>query len=71
MYTAPKAIYFISMDEALEIVKEWEKNYEVNNNLYIAMENGKICAIDNTDGECYVEDFKTIEAAVKWLLEID
>ena len=62
-----KAVYFISMDEAVEIVKEWERNPEANRNLYIATENNKICAIDNTDGECWTEDFKSLEEAVKWL----
>lgn len=66
-----KAIYFITMDKALAIVKEWENNHEVNNNLYIAMEGNKICAIDNTSGDCWTEDFHSLEEAVKWLLEIE
>lgn len=66
-----KAIYFITMDEAFYIVKHWEVNRKVNNKRFIAMENGKICAIDNTDGNCWTEDFNTLEEAVKWLLDIE
>ena len=66
-----KAVYFISMDEALEIVKEWDTNPKANNNLYIAMENNNICAIDNTTGECYTEDFHSLEEAVNWLFEVE
>ena len=66
-----KKIYFITMDEALEVVKRWERNKEVNRHFFIAMENNKICAIDNTSGECWTEDFHTIDEAVKWLFEIE
>ena len=62
------AINFITMDAAFEIVKEWERNPEANRELYIAIENGKICAIDNTDGNCWAEDFPTLDEACKWLL---
>mgnify|MGYP003456638607 CR=1 FL=1 len=65
-----KPIYFITMDEAFEIVKRWEINKNVNRHLFIAMENEKICAIDNTSGECYAEDFITLEEAVKWLFDL-
>ena len=61
-------INFISMDEAYNIVKEWEKNPEAHRELYVAAENGKICAIDNTDGNCWAEDFPTLDEACKWLL---
>lgn len=64
-------INFISMKEAFKIVKEWEKNPEANRELYVAAENGKICAIDNTDGNCWTEDFRTLEEALKWLLDLE
>ena len=66
-----KKIYYITMDEATEVVTRWERNRNVNRHLFLAIEDNKICAIDNTDGECWAEDFKTIEEAVKWLLEIE
>ena len=59
------------MDEALKVVKRWEKNPEKNNHLFLAIEGDKICAIDNTDGNCWAEDFKTIGEAVRWLLELE
>lgn len=63
-------IYYITMDEGLEIVEEWEKNPQKNQNLYIAIgeEGAHVCGIDNTDGNCWVEEFKTSEEAKKWLL---
>lgn len=66
-----KNICYITMDEALEVVKRWEVNKKVNRHLFLAIENDKICAIDNTDGECWAEDFRTIDEAVKWLLDIE
>lgn len=66
-----KKIYYITMDQAFEVVKRWEINKQVNRHLFLAMEDNKICAIDNTDGECYTEDFQTLEEAVKWLLDIN
>ena len=66
-----KNIYYITMDEATEVVNRWAVNQSVNRHLFLAIENGKICAIDNTDGECWAEDFPTIDEAVKWLLDLD
>lgn len=65
-----KKIYYITKDEAIEIVREWENsNGEANRNLYIHKDGNKIVAIDNTDGQCWVEEFTTLEAARKWLLD--
>lgn len=64
-----KAIYFITTDEANEIVEKWEQNPKVNNNYYIATELHRICAIDNTDGECWTEEFNTLDDAVNWLFD--
>ena len=66
-----KEINFITPEEALYIVRHWEYNRKVNRRLFIAMGGEKIAAIDNTTGECYAEDFDTLEEAVKWLLEIE
>lgn len=66
-----KAIHFITPEDALYVVKHWTYNRKVNNKRFIAMGDGKIAAIDNTTGECFAEDFDTLEEAVKWLLEIE
>ena len=71
-----KRIKHITPDEAFDIVKEfctteYEDIPEAHKHLFIAIENGKVCAIDNTDGNCWVEDFNTLEEAVKWLLDIE
>ena len=58
----------VTAEEAIRIVVEWQNsNGTANRNRYITNDNGKIVAIDNTDGDCWVEEFDTIEAAEEWL----
>ena len=53
----------VSPEEAERIIIEWENSHG------IATIDGKwVVAIDNTDGNCWVEQFETIEAAEQWLI---
>ena len=69
MKKAQNPIYFITPEEALEIVKIWQDHPERNNDLYIAEAETTFVAIDNTSGDCFTEEFKTLTEAIKWLLE--
>ena len=59
----------VSPEEADRIIIEWENSNGIaNRNLYLTIEGKWVVAIDNTDGNCWVEQFETIEAAEQWLI---
>lgn len=69
-----KKIYHITSDEAEKIIFEWENNPEANKNLYICEniyeDEIRFVGIDNTDGNCWTEEFNTLEEAKDWLLNV-
>lgn len=64
-----QTIYLITPETALDIVKRWEQGDESIRELYLANDGSKYIAIDNTSGECYVEEFTSRNNAIKWLTE--
>ena len=67
-------IELIKPEKAVEIVNlavdELEKGItKSNRNLYIAKDGDKYIAIDNTNGDCWTEEFKSLYVANCWLMD--
>lgn len=63
-------IYKVSPEELNEYVDRWTDKKELNLDyslLYCQKENFCYVAVDNSSGECYVEEFETEAQAVYWL----
>ena len=69
-----KKIKILTGTTLLEMLEQWEEDkYSIEWGLFLEYpKNGGVyVACDNTGGDCWVEEFETLEAAVKWLLDIE
>ena len=65
-------VKYISASDAETIIKLYEedKGY-LCEGLFIVRSGDTFTAIDNSNGDCWVEDFKSYQAALDWLFDID
>ena len=65
-------VKYISASDAETIIKLYEedKGY-LCEGLFIVRSGDTFTAIDNLDGECWTEDFKTEKDALSWLFNIE
>lgn len=56
-----------------EYIKCWDEGRElpIDDNMIYAQVNNYFIAIDNTSGECYVEEFETEEDVLNWFNELE
>lgn len=62
----------ISSDEADALIERWITNNPREDDygkFYCKGKDGRIAAIDNAAGHCWVEDFGSVSAARYWLSE--
>lgn len=58
----------VVLPQSSDFVESWSNNHNsVAKGLFIIKEDDKLVAIDNTDGECWVEDFDSLDKAVTYL----
>ena len=58
--------------EAIDLINRWDNHQlrpEDYGKFYSWNDNGTVTAIDNSDGNCWTEDFNNFFAAMKWLHE--
>lgn len=57
----------------IQYIDCWSKNEELSlqEDLLYCKSDGKIIAVDNTSGNCFVEEFKNEKSAKNWLLGIN
>ena len=62
----------ITGQEANDLIDRWDKHQlrpEDYDKFYCREKDGTVTAIDNSDGNCWTEDFSNMFAAMKWLHE--
>ena len=58
----------VVLPQSSDFVESWSNNHNsVAKGLFIIKKDDKLVAIDNTDGECWVEDFDSLDKAVTYL----
>lgn len=64
----------ITPEEAAELIERWCNGNRPDDDLgkfYCTVNNRRVVAIDNDDGNCWVEDFRSVSAARHWLLKYE
>ena len=67
MNTTMNRIKLVTPEQLNLILLIWEKDNTKNRGKFLAYDGDYYVAIDNTDGNCWTEQFKTITGAVAWL----
>ena len=57
----------ITLEKGNEIVTAYCNNKEIKENKCYFKDNNKWIGIDNTSGDCFVEEFKELENCLDWL----
>lgn len=72
LYNKKEEIHKVSIETLSKYVNHWSRDYlRDRRKLLYAYDPDveKFIAVDNTTGECFVEEFKNEEEALKWLNE--
>lgn len=73
LYTRTKDnVKFISQEDANIILNLFDNDKSfLCEGLFIVRSGDTFTAIDNSNGDCWVEDFKSYQAALNWLFDTD